>query len=173
MTRQTTSQPAACLILPSIYLGPCSAASSIPFLTANSITHVLSIGATPKDTVDGVVYHHIPLKDSASVSITAACAETCAIIDAALSSKNGTGRILRSPSVLSAYLMRRHRMSLKAALGRIVSPKFLEQLKDMEQELFGSVSLHVYELPKREKDRLALFEFGGHSADVGLDDDAG
>ncbi|KAJ7837261.1 protein-tyrosine phosphatase-like protein [Mycena olivaceomarginata] len=182
-----TSQPAACLILPSIYLGPCSAASSIPFLTANSITHVLSIGATPKDTVDGVVYHRIPLKDSASVLITAACAETCAIIDAALSSKNGTGRILvhcsagisRSPSVLTAYLMRRHRMSLKAALGRIVrarpqvSPKFLEQLKDMEQELFGSVSLHVYELPKREKDRLALFESEDIPADGGLINDAG
>jgi atypical dual specificity phosphatase len=70
-------------------------------------------------------------------------------------------------------------MSLKAALGRIVrarpqvSPKFLEQLKDMEQELFGSVSLHVYELPKREKDRLALFESEDIPADVGLDDDAG
>ncbi|KAF8213613.1 protein-tyrosine phosphatase-like protein [Mycena galopus ATCC 62051] len=171
----------ASLVFPSIYLGPCSAASYASFLAANSITHVLSIGATPKQQVDGIVYHRIPLKDTSSTSISPACAESCAIIDAALRPKNGNaGKILvhcsagisRSPSVLTFYLMRRHRMPLKMALGRIVrarpqvSPKFLEQLKDMEMELFGSVSLQVEELPKREKDRLALFDEQDSSADA-------
>lgn len=65
--------------------------------------------------------------------------------------------------------MKRKGMTLKAALGQIirvrpqVSPNtgFLRQLKEMEMELFGTVvsSLEgVDELPKREKDRLALFE---------------
>jgi len=65
--------------------------------------------------------------------------------------------------------MKRKGMTLKAALGQIirvrpqVSPNagFLKQLKEMEMELFGMAvsSLEgVDELPKREKDRLALFE---------------
>jgi atypical dual specificity phosphatase len=57
-------------------------------------------------------------------------------------------------------------MTLKAALGQIIrvrpqiSPNagFLQQLKEMEMELYGSSSLEVAEFPKREKDRLALFE---------------
>jgi len=68
--------------------------------------------------------------------------------------------------VVAAYLMKRKGMTLKAALGQIIrvrpqiSPNagFLQQLKEMEMELYGSSSLEVAELPKREKDRLALFE---------------
>ncbi|KAK7064650.1 protein-tyrosine phosphatase-like protein [Favolaschia claudopus] len=163
-------KPTIALVFPSIYLGPCSAASSAPLLTSNSITHVLSIGATPAKPVNGITYHRISLKDSPSASLSKACDEACAIIDAALSANNGTGKILvhcfagisRSPSVIAGYLMRRKAMSLKVALGRIVrarpqvSPQFLGQLQDMERELFGCISLEVDELPKREKDRLAL-----------------
>ena len=62
--------------------------------------------------------------------------------------------------------MKRKGMPLKAALGQIIrvrpqiSPNtgFLRQLKEMEMELYGCCSLKVEELPKREKDRLALFE---------------
>ncbi|KAJ6531270.1 protein-tyrosine phosphatase-like protein [Mycena capillaripes] len=170
-----SSQPAASIILPpSIYLGPCSAASSKSFLTAKSITHVLSIGASPKENIDGVVYHRVSLTDSPSSSISSVCDSASTIIDAALKSKNATGRIFihcsagisRSPTIVAAYLMKRHGMTLKAALGQIVrarpqvspNPGFLGQLKELEMELFGSVSLEVDELPKREKDRLALFE---------------
>jgi len=61
--------------------------------------------------------------------------------------------------------MQRRGMSLREALGQIiqvrpqVSPNagFLEQLKELEMELREEVSLEVDELPKREKDRLALF----------------
>lgn len=71
--------------------------------------------------------------------------------------------------VVAVYLMKRKGMTLKAALGQIirvrpqVSPNagFLQQLKEMEMELLGTAvsSLEgVDELPKREKDRLALFE---------------
>ncbi|KAJ7685556.1 protein-tyrosine phosphatase-like protein [Mycena polygramma] len=171
----SSSQSAASLVLPpSIYLGPCSAASSKSFLTAKSITHVLSIGASPKENIDGVVYHRVSLTDSPSSSISAVCDSACEIIDAALKHKNETGRIFihcsagisRSPTVVAAYLMKRRGMTLKEALGQIITarpqvspnPGFLRQLKELEMELFGSVSLDIDEIPKREKDRLALFE---------------
>jgi atypical dual specificity phosphatase len=68
--------------------------------------------------------------------------------------------------VVAAYLMKRKGMTLEATLGQIIrarpqiSPNagFLQQLKEMEMELYGSNSLEVVALPKREKDRLALFE---------------
>ena len=70
--------------------------------------------------------------------------------------------------VVAAYLMKRKGMTLKGALGQIIrarpqvspNPGFLQQLKEMEMELFGvavSSLAGVEELPRREKDRLALF----------------
>ncbi|KAF7340071.1 Phosphatases II [Mycena venus] len=172
--RDKASKSATSLVFPSIYLGPCSAASSISFLTTNSITHVLSVGVKLKNPVDGVVYHYIALEDKTSVWIFEACKEARKFINEALSSRNGTGKILvhckagisRSPTIVTEYLMRRHRMSLKAALGQIVRVRpqvvpntgFLAQLRDLDMELFGCVSLEVAVLPSREQDRLALFE---------------
>ena len=171
---KTPQDPVSLVLPPSLYLGPCSAASSQPFITRNSITHVLSIGANPSTTVDSVTYHRLSLSDSVSSSISKTIDAACDIIDGAIASKNGTGKILvhcsagisRSPMVVTGYLMKRKGMVLKAALGQIVcvrpqvSPNagFLQQLKEMEMELYGSCSLEVVELPKREKDRLALFE---------------
>jgi atypical dual specificity phosphatase len=167
---------AASLVLPpSLYLGPSSTASSQSFLTANSISHVLSVGATPTHTVDGVTYHRLSLNDSPSSSISKVSDAACEIIDAALSTKGGTGKILvhcsagisRSPTIVVAYLMKRHEMSLRSALGKVIrarpqvspNPGFLQQLKEMEMEIFGITTLEdLEELPKREKDRLALFE---------------
>jgi atypical dual specificity phosphatase len=166
--------PVSLVLPPSLYLGPCSAASSKPFLTKNSITHVLSVGANPSAKLDGVTYHRLSLSDSVSSSISKITDAACEIIDRAIASKKGTGKILvhcsagisRSPMVVAAYLMKQKGMTLKAALGQIIhvrpqiSPNagFLRQLKEMEMELYGSNSLEVDELPKREKDRLALFE---------------
>lgn len=195
--RQTSKQAppsrdAATLVLPpSLYLGPCSAASSPPFLTRNSITHVLSIGANPLASrkVDGVTYHRLALRDSDSSSISGVVDAACEIIDAAIAAPSesggsesegtGMGKILvhcaagisRSPAVVAAYLMKRKGMTLRAALGQIVrarpcvSPNagFMRQLREMEREVYGrggggSLEDVVGELPRREKDRLALFE---------------
>ena len=166
--------PVSLVLSPSLYLGPCSAASSKPFLTGNSVTHVLSIGANPSARVDEVTYYRLSLRDSVSSCISKITDAACEIIDRAIAYKKGTGKILvhcsagisRSPTVVAAYLMKRKGMSLKAALGQIIrvrpqiSPNagFLRQLKETEVELYGSSSLEVDELPKREKDRLALFE---------------
>lgn len=166
---------AVSVIIPSaLYLGPCSSASSIPFLTSNSINHVLSIGSTPSPRVDDVTYHRLGLKDSTSSSIASTIDSAIEVIDNALGSNKGRGRILvhcsagvsRSPTVVVGYLMKKRGMSLKVALGHVVrarpqvspNPGFLEQLKAMEEGLYGGVStLEVDELPRREVDRLALF----------------
>lgn len=158
---------------PSIFIGPVSAASSIPLLQTNSISHVLSVGASPASKVPGVIYDRVSIIDSPSSSITNICHTTCDIIEAALQSNNGSGKILvhcsagisRSPTIVAAYLMKHRNMSLRAALGQIVrarpqaspNPGFLRQLKDLELQLHGTLSLDVDELPKRERERLALF----------------
>ena len=171
-----SSTEAVSLILPSLYLGPCSAASNKAFLDANAIAHVLSIGSTPASKVEGVTYHRLSLNDSATSLLSKVTDEACRIIDGALASRGrggAKGKILvhcsagisRSPSLVVAYLMKARGMSLRAALGQVVrarpqvspNPGFLRQLKALEEELRGSVSLDVEELPKREKDRLALF----------------
>lgn len=170
---KVASPSSVSLVVPSLYLGPCSAASSKQFLTTNSITHVLSVGASPTDPVDGVVYHRISINDSVTSSISKVSDTACEIIDTALKSHNGTGKILvhcsagisRSPMIVTTYLMKRRGMSLKAALRQIIlvrpqiSPNsgFLQQLKDLEMDLRGEVSLDADELPKRQKERLALF----------------
>jgi len=146
---------------------------------------VLSIGASPSQEgrVDGVAYHRLSINDSTSSSISQVADTACEIIDGATMASetkargSGGGKILvhcsagisHSPMIVAAYLMRRKGMTLKAALGQIVrvrpqvSPNagFLQQLKEMEKVLFETTvsSLEgVDELPRREKDRLALFE---------------
>jgi atypical dual specificity phosphatase len=171
---QKASQSASLVVPPSIYIGPLSSAFSKAFLTSNSINYVLSIGPAPRLKLDGVVYHRFPLADLVSAPIAEAIKNAGDIIDAALKSQNGSGKILvhcsagisRSPTVVVGYLMKRRGMRLVEALGLVIrarpqvtpNPGFLLQLKKMERELFGSVTLHVDELPRKAKDRLALFE---------------
>jgi atypical dual specificity phosphatase len=128
-----------------------------------------------------VTYHRLSITDSTTSSISKIADAACEIIDSSITSpskKGGVdnGKILvhcsagisRSPMVVAAYLMKRKGMTLKSALGQIIrarpqvspNPGFLQQLKEMEMELFGvavSSLAGVEELPRREKDRLALF----------------
>ena len=168
------SSSAVSQIIPSLYLGPCSAASSKALLAAKRVTHVLSVGARPETVVEGVTYTHVPLNDSPSSSIDSACQKAYTDIDNALKSRKNTGKILihcsagisRSPTIVAAYLMHHYRMTLMQALKQIVearpqvcpNPGFIQQLKDLEKGMRGTEStLGVDELPKKEKDRLALF----------------
>ncbi|PFH45886.1 hypothetical protein AMATHDRAFT_43913 [Amanita thiersii Skay4041] len=171
---QVEPEPVSLVLPPSLYLGPYSAASDKSFLISNPVTHVLSIGPNPSRKVDGITYRRLALNDSASSSIFKVVDAACVIIDRVIASKMNTGKILvhcaagvsRSPMVVAAYLMKRRGMSLRAALGQIIRVRpqilpnvgFLQQLKEMEMELFGTISPDVEELPEQEKDRLALSE---------------
>lgn len=56
-------------------------------------------------------------------------------------------------------------MALRAALGKVVrarpqvppNPRFLDQLKILEKELYNVSTLGIDALPRREVDRLAYF----------------
>ena len=170
--RSGNNEVATLVYPPSLYLGPCSAASSSSFLNSHSITHVLSIGATPSAQVTGVVYHRLALLDSQISSISKIADTAADIIDNAIAAEAGrilvhcSAAISRSPTIVAAYLMVRHKMSLKEALGRLVlarptvSPNagFLRQLQELERDLYGSVTLDIEEFPRRREDREMLFK---------------
>ncbi|KAI0064030.1 phosphatases II [Artomyces pyxidatus] len=155
---------------PYLYLGPCSAASSQAFVSAEGITHILSIGSTPVSKLPDIIYERLPLTDCPTSTIASISEGAKVFIDTA---KAGGGRVLvhcsaaisRSPTIVAAYLMQSEGLTLKAALGRIVrarptvSPNtgFLEQLKAMEVGLFGVGTLAVDALPRRREDREAMF----------------
>lgn len=176
---------AATLVFPpSIYLGPRSSASSTSFLAANDISHILSVGSSPPRQVPGIDYHRLSLTDSPSSSIARVSRAANEIIELALATPTASnepnpvtqrrpGKILvhcsagvsRSPTIIVAYLMQRHHMTLKEALGLVVrarpsvcpNPGFLSQLKEMEREAFGEVTLAENELPRRKEERLMMF----------------
>ncbi|KAH9948063.1 protein-tyrosine phosphatase-like protein [Amylocystis lapponica] len=166
-----SSKDAATLILPpDIFLGPCSAASSSNFLSAEGITHILSIGSTPASRLPHITYERLPLTDSPSSSISQTIESAVTFIDGA---RLKGGRVLvhcsaaisRSPTVLAGYLMKSRGMTLMEALGMIVlarptvspNPGFLAQLKEMERELRGFITLEMDELPRRKEEREAVF----------------
>lgn len=119
-----------------------------------------------------MVYHRLALLDSQASSISKIVDTAVDIIDNAIAAQDGkilihcSAAISRSPTVMAAYLMVRHAMSLKEALGRLilarptVSPNagFLRQLQELERDLYGSVTLDIEELPRRREDREMLFK---------------
>ncbi|KAH8807891.1 protein-tyrosine phosphatase-like protein [Xylogone sp. PMI_703] len=167
------SNSAATLVFPpSIYVGPLSAASDAAFVNSNSITHALSIGATPSAQIPGVTYHRLALVDSVTASISKVTDEAVKIIDSVVATESEkilihcSAAVSRSPTIVTAYLMIRQKMLLKEALGRVIiarptvspNPNFLRQLKDLEEKLYGCVTLDVEELPKKREDRQNLFK---------------
>lgn len=162
-----TSSDSASFIFSHIYLGPRTAASPA-FISNHGITHVLSAGSTPPSTVSTVSYNRVALSDSTSSSIEAVSEKADAFIDAAKSGKilvHCSAAVSRSPTIVTAYLMKKHGMTLKEALGLIVRARppacpnagFLAQLKELEFKLYGVSSLDVDLLPAKREDRLALF----------------
>lgn len=167
-TFQDPMQNAAALILPPyLYLGSRESTSSA-FLKSHQMTHVLSIGCTPLSTDASIVYSHLSLSDNSMVPIDETCNVASTIIESAKSGKivvHCNAARSRSPTVIAAYLMKHHRMTLKDALGLIVqarpavrpNPGFFRQLKDMDVVLNGVSSMKVDTLPRSKQGRLALF----------------
>ncbi|KAL5518544.1 hypothetical protein ACEPAH_226 [Sanghuangporus vaninii] len=83
--------------------------------------------------------------------------------------------VSRSPSIVAAYLMSEHNMSLRESLGRIVrarpavnpNPGLFAQLKEMEVRIRGCSSLEgVDSLPGTKEERVRLFEEWERAHDV-------
>src|SRR5258706_3406900 len=181
-TPSSSPKDQADLILePFLYLGPQSAATSLPFLTVKAITHIISVGCpnvpTPEHFRNPSKTHlKLPLNDKSSgVSIHATVLQGVAFIREAVAS-NPDARVLvhckagisRSCTVVAAYLMQEQGMSLRAGLAMIIqkreqaypNPGFLEQLKEMEIELFGleAATVLVAKLPLSRAEKLRLFQ---------------
>ncbi|KAF8126267.1 protein-tyrosine phosphatase-like protein [Boletus edulis] len=166
------------LILPYLYIGPCSATSSTStFLARQGITHIISVGKKPNSTRDGITYLRLTIEDNPSADLSKACTEATAFIDQARGAKNAkpskifvhcSAGISRSPAVVAFYLMQRCDMSLRRALGLIVRARpnacpnygFVVQLKQAEVDLRGSSSLppDLMFLPSKKEERLAFLE---------------
>jgi atypical dual specificity phosphatase len=167
--------PASVVIPPSLYLGSYGAASSSGFLEANGITHVLSIGndaaiddqhQRPNINYLAVHLSRQPTRLGADGAIGAAAP----FIDGSLG--NG-GKILvhckqgisRSATVLAAYLMKNKGLTLNQALGTIIRARpvarpghqLLSYLKEIEEEIHGTVSVNFEDLPQGTANRVALF----------------
>ena len=181
-TAPSSAKDQADLILePFLYLGPQSAATSLPFLTVKAITHIISIGCpnvpTPEHFKNPSKMHlKLPLNDKSSgISIHATVLQGVAFIrEAVASSPNAKvlvhckAGISRSSTVIAAYLMQERGMSLRAGLALIIqkreqaypNPGFLEQLKEMEMEIFGleAATVSVAKLPLSRAEKLKLFQ---------------
>ncbi|KAJ7489586.1 protein-tyrosine phosphatase-like protein [Mycena latifolia] len=161
---------AVLILAPYLYLGPRSSASAA-FISAHAITHVLSIGSTPPSTLPGVTYHRLALSDDVDSSLDKVISSANDIIASIADSQSSrilvhcSAAVSRSPTVVAAYLISQCGMSLRAALGIIISsrpavcpnPGFLAQLKSLEMSVRGECTLDLDVLPAKKIDRVALF----------------
>ncbi len=177
---------AVCILEDFLFLGPAAAASNAAFLTSNAISHVISIGHDPPTRLelrvpdphnltgktDELQYHRLRLVDSASAAPEECTKQAAEILEQCRAQKKRvlvhcSAGISRSPTVIVAYLMRYHGMTLKEALYAVISarpavspnPHFIEWLKEEEIRLHGGEgTLDVDRLPAKTTDRLALVE---------------
>lgn len=164
------------LILPYLYVGPCSATSATStFVARQGITHIISVGRKPASTLDSVTYLRLSIEDDPSADLSKAGGEAAAFITKARAGKKSSkifvhcsAGISRSPAVVAFYLVQSCGMTLKRAMGLVLSarpnacpnPGFMEQLQKVEIEFRGSSSLPpgLTSLPRKKEDRLALFQ---------------
>ncbi|KAG8856060.1 hypothetical protein FRB96_006627 [Tulasnella sp. 330] len=125
-SRNGSGEAAGVAIMPGLlYLGPLSAAASTTFLSASSISDVLSIGSTPTKRFLNITYHRIALIDSPNADFDNALNQATTIIDVVVNSGGAilahcSAAISRSLSVVAGYLMKKNRMTLREALGLII-----------------------------------------------------
>lgn len=154
------------ILLPSSFLDPELLLHLHSFPTTASLMFSVLVLLLPQPS--RLSHNRVALSDSTSSSIEAVSEKADAFIDAAKSGKilvHCSAAVSRSPTIVTAYLMKKHGMTSKEALGLIVRARppacpnagFLAQLKELEFKLYGVSSLDVDLLPAKREDRLALF----------------
>ncbi|XP_044484650.1 dual specificity protein phosphatase 1-like [Mangifera indica] len=145
-----------CEIEPGLFLGSIGAASNKDALKGRNITHILTVAnslspAHPHD----FVYKIVGVSDKEDTNLSQYFDECIDFVDEA---KRGGGGVLvhcfvgksRSVTIVVAYLMKKHGMSLSEALKHVKSkrhqaspnPGFISQLQEFEKCLQGKVNLN-------------------------------
>ncbi|CAI9118589.1 OLC1v1020179C1 [Oldenlandia corymbosa var. corymbosa] len=143
-----------CKIEEGLYLGSLGAASNKSALKSLNITHILTVAnSLPPVHANDFVYKIVDIPDREDVKISQYFDDCFEFIDDA--KKKGGGVLVhcfvgrsRSVTIVVAYLMKKHGMSLSQALDHVRSKRpvaspnkgFMSQLMDFEKTLKGSQS---------------------------------
>ncbi|XP_030631802.1 dual specificity protein phosphatase 3 [Chanos chanos] len=147
-------------VYPRIYIGNAFVAQNVMRLQRLGVTHVLNVAEgnsfmhvnTNADFYagTGITYHGINANDTEQFNISAFFEEGADFIDKALAYKDGKGKVYvhcregysRSPTMVIAYLMLRHKMDVRVAVATVrhkreIGPNdgFLRQLCQLNENL--------------------------------------
>ncbi|KAK5906277.1 hypothetical protein CgunFtcFv8_002159 [Champsocephalus gunnari] len=147
-------------VFPRIYIGNAFVAQNAMRLQKLGVTHVLNLAegtsfmhvntSVEFYTGTGITYHGIKANDTVQFNISAFFEEGADFIDKALAHNNGKGKVYvhcregysRSPTMVVAYLMLRHRMDARLAVATVrqkreIGPNdgFLRQLCQLNEKL--------------------------------------
>ncbi|XP_030257212.1 dual specificity protein phosphatase 3 [Sparus aurata] len=147
-------------VFPRIYIGNAFVAQNAMRLQKLGVTHVLNVAEGTSfmhvnTSVDfyagtGITYHGIQANDTEQFNLSAFFEEGADFIDKALAHNNSKGKVYvhcregysRSPTMVVAYLMLRHRMDARLAVATVrhkreIGPNdgFLRQLCQLNEKL--------------------------------------
>ncbi|XP_075890982.1 dual specificity protein phosphatase 3 isoform X2 [Nelusetta ayraudi] len=147
-------------VYPRIYIGNAFVAQNAMRLQKLGVTHVLNVAEGTSfmhvnTSVDfyagtGITYHGIQANDTEQFELSAFFEEGAEFIDKALAHNNGKGKVYvhcregysRSPTMVVAYLMLRHKMDARLAVATVrhkreIGPNdgFLRQLCQLNEKL--------------------------------------
>ncbi|XP_069808145.1 dual specificity protein phosphatase 3 [Dendropsophus ebraccatus] len=151
-------------VFPRIYVGNAFIAQNIMRLQRLGITHILNAAEgnsfmhvntnTAFYSGTGITYHGIKANDRPNFDLSAYFEEASDFIDKALSQKDGRVFVhcregySRSPTLVIAYLMLRHKMDVKTAVATVrqkreIGPNdgFLKQLCQLNEKLVSEGKL--------------------------------
>lgn len=147
-------------VFPRIYVGNAFVAQNAMRLQKLGVTHVLNVAegtsfmhvntSTDFYAGTGITYHGIQANDTEQFDLSAFFEEGADFIDKALAHNNGKGKVYvhcregysRSPTMVVAYLMLRHKMDARLAVATVrhkreIGPNdgFLRQLCQLNEKL--------------------------------------